>query len=103
MQIMPPPNTTASVVVKNTIIVGGGHAGVNLACMLELKKKKTPDMSGGGKNSNHSNLLDDYLILEKADSLLSKWRSIKTRYTGHQYESRGKLTDRLIDRRIPSE
>ena len=47
----------------NTIIVGGGHAGVNLACMLELQQKETD-----GKDF-------DYLILERSTSLLSKWRN----------------------------
>ena len=49
--------------IVNTVIVGGGHAGVNLACMLELQK--TP-----GKTDDKK----DYLILEKSNSLLSKWR-----------------------------
>jgi putative flavoprotein involved in K+ transport len=44
----------------NTIIVGGGHAGVNLACMLELEKKD-----------------EDYLVLERDDSLLVKWRKFR--------------------------
>jgi hypothetical protein len=39
-------------IAVNTIIVGGGHAGVNLACMLELH------------NSKESTKVVDYLILE---------------------------------------
>lgn len=54
-RVSPTPVATATV---NTIIVGGGHAGVNLACMLELQPKKD----------------NDYLILERSTSLLSKWR-----------------------------
>lgn len=52
----------ASPTIVNTIIVGGGHAGVNLACMMELRKKQ----------QQHEDF--SYLILEKSDSLLSKWR-----------------------------
>ena len=51
------------VMVRNTIIVGGGHAGVNLACMLELGEKAV-----------------DYLIIERSDSLLSKWRDKRWDY-----------------------
>ena len=51
--------------VVNTIIVGGGHAGVNLACLLELQQEK--NMGVGVSRP-------DYLILEKENTLLSKWR-----------------------------
>lgn len=40
-----------------TVIIGGGHAGVNLACWLE---KECPNR--------------DYLVLEKADTLLPQWK-----------------------------
>lgn len=43
--------------IINTIIIGGGHAGVNLACMLEIDE---PSL--------------DYLILERSENLLVKWR-----------------------------
>lgn len=47
-------------ITKNTIIVGGGHAGVNLACMLAIDEPSV-----------------DYLILERDDSLLVKWRKYR--------------------------
>ena len=52
--------TAAHRTTKNTIIVGGGHAGVNLGCMLELEQ---PD--------------EDYLILERSNALLIKWRQYR--------------------------
>lgn len=55
----------AMTIAKNTIIVGGGHAGVNLACMLELERPN-----------------EDYLLLERATSLLPKWR--ESRWQGFQ-------------------
>mmetsp|Transcript_61 Transcript_61/g.114 ORF Transcript_61/g.114 Transcript_61/m.114 type:complete len:444 (-) Transcript_61:161-1492(-) len=44
----------------NTIVVGGGHAGVNLACMLAIDEPSV-----------------DYLVLERDDSLLVKWRKYR--------------------------
>ena len=46
--------------IINTIIIGGGHAGVNLACMLEIDE---PSL--------------DYLILERSENLLVKWRKFR--------------------------
>lgn len=79
----------------NTIIVGGGHAGVNLACMLELQNKGT-----------------QYLILERAPNLLNKWRDHRwqhfqfntplkfSRLHGQQKEEKEQMRDDdwLLDR-----
>ena len=48
------------ITTKNTIIIGGGHAGVNLACILAINEPSV-----------------DYLILERDDSLLVKWREYR--------------------------
>lgn len=44
----------------------GGHTGVNLACMLELAASQQQTKKKASTR--------DYLILERANSLLSKWR-----------------------------
>jgi hypothetical protein len=79
----------------NTIVVGGGHAGVNLACMLELERPGDPD----------------YLVLERASRLLPKWHH--SRWQGFQLNTPvkygrlygqtcdvGKRADTMLDRPI---
>lgn len=62
------------VIAINTVIIGGGHAGVNLACMLELERPG-----------------EEYTILERSGALLVKWRN--SRWEGFQLNTPAKFAN----------